>query len=114
MEATPPPCRTAGASRRYLQRAAAFTSLGDADRATADYNTAIQLDPRAVPAFLQRGCLHAAKAGDYTAAVTVCRMVAAGSSFFCRGCLQHLQLTRLSAAACVVGVMYQMKLRNET
>lgn len=82
MEATPPPCRTAGASRRYLQRAAAFTSLGDADRATADYNTAIQLDPRAVPAFLQRGCLHAAKAGDYTAAVTVCRMVAAGSNFF--------------------------------
>ena len=52
----------------YRNRAEAYTSAGDLDRAIADYTKTIEIKPDTVAAYDGRGRAYAAK-GDYTRAV---------------------------------------------
>jgi tetratricopeptide (TPR) repeat protein len=47
-----------GSAACFYNRALAFASLGQSDRALHDYDRALQLDPRLAAAALNRGILH--------------------------------------------------------
>ena len=52
----------------YVVRGNAYTEMGDYDRAIANQNEAIRLDPRLVAAYYNRGMAHRSK-GDYARAI---------------------------------------------